>query len=197
MMEAIESFKVGEYRVRIYHDETPESPREWDNLGTMVCWHRRYNLGDVQLKDEYNGDIQLLRETLEGKDVALYLPLFLYDHSGITMSTGSFGDPWDSGQVGYIYVTRETMRKEYGKRITAKRLERAELVLRGEVETYDQFLTGQVYGYEVKGPDGELADSCWGFYGLEYTIEEATAAAENAEKHEQKEAANIAAVMAL
>ena len=33
-------------RIRIMHDECAESPREWDNLGTMVCAHRRYSLGD-------------------------------------------------------------------------------------------------------------------------------------------------------
>ena len=27
-------------------DEMADSPRSWDNLGTMVCWHRRYQLGD-------------------------------------------------------------------------------------------------------------------------------------------------------
>jgi hypothetical protein len=34
------------YRLEIAHDTDPESPREWDNLGTMVCWHNRYKLGD-------------------------------------------------------------------------------------------------------------------------------------------------------
>ncbi len=35
-------------RVRIIQDSDPMSPREWDNVGKMVCWHRRYNLGDEQ-----------------------------------------------------------------------------------------------------------------------------------------------------
>lgn len=32
--------------LRIVQDVDTESPREWDNLGTMICWHSRYNLGD-------------------------------------------------------------------------------------------------------------------------------------------------------
>jgi hypothetical protein len=78
------------------------------------------------------------------------LPLFLYDHSGITMSTGRFSCPWDSGQVGFIYVSREKVREEYGwKVITKKREEKIVEILRDEVKTYDQYLTGDVYGYIV------------------------------------------------
>ena len=66
------------------------------------------------------------------------------------MSTGRFSCPWDSGQVGFIYVSREKVRKEYGwKVITKEREERIYEILRGEVEVYDQYLTGQVYGYIV------------------------------------------------
>ena len=34
---------------KIYFDEDPLNPRkEWDQAATMVCWHRRYDLGDEQ-----------------------------------------------------------------------------------------------------------------------------------------------------
>jgi len=36
--------------LEIVVDEDPGSSREWDNLGTIVCFHSRYNLGDEQLK---------------------------------------------------------------------------------------------------------------------------------------------------
>ena len=60
-------------KLRIERDEYPESPRDLDNAGTMVCWHRRYNLGDEQpsedpdawlnnLADSYLGDIPELVE---------------------------------------------------------------------------------------------------------------------------------------
>lgn len=32
--------------LKIVQDECPEDPREWSNLGHMVCWHRHYRLGD-------------------------------------------------------------------------------------------------------------------------------------------------------
>ena len=38
------------------------------------------------------------------KSKVAILPLYLYDHSGLTMSTNDFGDRWDSGCVGFIYM---------------------------------------------------------------------------------------------
>jgi hypothetical protein len=148
-------------------DHDPESPREWDNLGTMVCWHNRYNLGDEDGEREYGTPEAFL--DFIGDDVII-LPLYLYDHSGITMNTSGFSCPWDSGQVGYIYVTLEDVRKEYNwTRITKERRERIEKYLTGEVETYDTYLRGEVYGFDIirEDEDGEEVDidSCWGFYG--------------------------------
>lgn len=40
-----------EYRgctINVYYDDTPEDPRNWSNVATFVCEHRRYNLGDEQ-----------------------------------------------------------------------------------------------------------------------------------------------------
>ena len=48
----------------------------------------------------------------------LMLPLYLYDHSGLAMSTESFSGraphaECDSGQVGWIYVSKEDALKEF------------------------------------------------------------------------------------
>ena len=183
----------------IWYDEMAESPREWDNLGTMVCFHGRHNLGDKHdykfpedffldlLDDSHdelvandgftsrlyyfwkqeivdNGDladglaIQFLgiiedetypklgdefpaarfgrmiaegnsvwideflddaeegelQDILDSLDKYIILPLYLYDHSGITMSTGPFSCPWDSGQVGWIYAPKQKFIDETG-----------------------------------------------------------------------------------
>jgi len=153
-------------KLKIVRDPDPESPREWDNLGTMVCWHDRYKLGDEQPK----GSPQGWREELT--EPVIILPLYLYDHSGITMSTGAFSCPWDSGQVGYIYITLEDVRKEYKvKRVSPQLRKRVEGYLRNEVETYDMYLRGDVWGYQTEelcgecGQEKDVVDSCWGFFG--------------------------------
>jgi hypothetical protein len=106
------------------------------------------------------------------------LPLYLYDHSGITMSTGAFGCKWDSGQVGFIYISRVKAAEEW----STDTEERAIACMKSEVEHYDEYLTGNVHGYTVErgtrtnitfedGRDPETSieweheDSCWGFYG--------------------------------
>jgi hypothetical protein len=96
----------------------------------------------------------------------ILLPLHLYDHSGITISTGSFGCPWDSGQVGFIYVSKESIKKEYNwKNLSKNRIEKIVDILKSEVKLYDDYLAGNVYGFMTKDQLGNDIDSCWGFFG--------------------------------
>jgi hypothetical protein len=291
----------GTYRLQIIQDEDPESPREWENLGTMICWHRRYNLGDPDESKNYSDSQDLMahladedyddlynryydrcpkdwsweqksdaahekaRERINKKVLKDYviLPLYLYDHSGISMNTSGFSCGWDSGQVGFIYCERSRFIKEtgytkkelfstdkhrtcvkgehvrirghkdkghegWGKVISKRngkvtvdfwdayskqyrethgldtnlytfpiaeveevRANMAEEMLKGEVETYDQYLRGDVYGFKLYAPADQAAladadlteddidddniddyceeiDSCWGFYGNDW-----------------------------
>jgi hypothetical protein len=167
-------------KLRIIQDSCPESPREWCNLGTIAYKHRNYTLGEEKIGDpiewlegmlglepKYEYTNERLSE-LEDKfsDEYIALTLYLYDHSGISISTSSFSCRWDSGKVGYIYVDKDTVRKEYGwKNITKKRAERIRKYLEGEIEYYDQYLRGDVYGFILEDDEGEEIDSCWGFYG--------------------------------
>lgn len=167
---------------RMFQDDYPESPRDWDNLGTMACFHRRYTLGDKDIpfsSDDFNGWNEMEEYILKSLDAAVVLPLYLYDHSGITMNTTGFSCRWDSGQVGFIYITKDKIMKEYGvKRIRRQLKEKVEKMLVNEVEVYDQYLTGDVYGFNIvkvtKCEQGheheENEDSCSGFYGDDIKI---------------------------
>ena len=156
----VQEYKQGEYTIEIHRDDMhDESPREWENLGTMVCWHNQYNLGDRQ--PDYSPE-----EYFRNFQPSIMLNLFLYDHSGITMQTTPFSCQWDSGQVGYIYVSIADIKKEYNwKLLTQQRREKIERYLRQEVKTYNDYLTGNVYGYIIKDSNDEDVESCWGFYG--------------------------------
>lgn len=255
--------ETDKYILTIEYDPYPGNPREWDNLGTMVCWHSRYNLGDshhyesprdfleslaqefehtesgqrviknraekemenyhisfseeenkyiIKSRSEYNYFDPYLFDSHE--EAAWYLkeykqdliddpdwneftdqelwdiihpnvvilPLYLYDHGNITIRTSSFSDHWDSGQVGWIYAPKEVLLQETG--YTEDELfsldhkpNRAEQLLKSEVEIYDQYLNGEVYGYRLKEKKKcehcghiteELVDSCWGFYGDDF-----------------------------
>ena len=184
-MYAVETVKVGKVTVKIVPDEEPESPRDWDNLGTMVCWHRRYRLGD---KHSF-ATPQDFEESEERKNAAVVLPLFLYDHSGLRIKVGSFHGllpqghaEFDSGQVGYIYISKKKVQSEYGDGPEA--LKSAEECLDAEVAVYDQYLRGDIYGFVVESESGEHLDSCWGFYGVESALEAGKEAAESCNEDE-------------
>lgn len=189
-MEPTETKIIGKYKIEVIQDEYAQSPREDDNLGTMVCFHRRYNLGDkhdFSDGDELNDFIRKNK-----KKIGVILPLYLYDHSGLTMNTTGFSCPWDSSTVGVIYIMKDKIRKEYSwTRISKKRLEKIATYLKGEVETYDQYLTGDVYGYRITDTtNDEEMDSCWGYYGEESCMTEATGIVEymmEKDKHGQLE----------
>jgi len=153
------------------HDNNPESPRNWDNLGTMICFHNRYDLGDKHRysSDDYSSWGEMKQAIIKEENPAVILPLYLYDHSGVTISTSPFSNRWDSGQVGFILVSKETALAEFGgKIVTAKLKQKLERILEGEVKTYAQFLEGDVYGFCIEDEDGEQLESCYGFYGNDF-----------------------------
>jgi hypothetical protein len=152
--------------LRIFQDsESGVESRSWDNLGTIKAWHRRYSLSD---KDAPNVSHENWDDWVEENDVAVCLNLYMLDHSGIALSTRPFNDYWDSGQVGYIFVTKKRLVEEL---LTE---ERARVILEGEIETLNQEFRGEVYGYTVTTTkkcehcghvEEEKEDSCWGFIG--------------------------------
>ena len=165
-----------EMSFEIVHDDIPESPREWDNVGTMVCFHKRYNLGDkhdISFSD-FSSWKEMEDRLIKEIGAVVVLPLFLVDHSGLSMSCASFADPWDSGQVGFIYTTRDKIFEYFAQKRITKKL-RAGVIdaLKSEVITYDQYLRGDVWGYQIKDGGGEVVDSCWGFFGEDLARQEA------------------------
>jgi len=160
----MESVMYKGYTIEITPDDDPINPvEEFDGLGTMVCLHGRYRLGHKQ-------DRSLM--PLEHSKKVISLPIYMYDHSGITINTTGFSCPWDSGKLGFIYVEKDKIRKEYGwKKLTKKRVEQVKTYLEGEVEIYDQYLTGSVYGFQITDHEDEDIDddgSCWGYFGYDH-----------------------------
>jgi len=164
--------------IKVLHDPDAPNPRtESDNLGHMVYWHRKYNIGDIDGSKKYNSPREFLDSLPKGSVV---LPMFLMDHSNLALRTTPFNDPWDSGQVGHIYATPDEIRKEYGVRhITRKTIETVKNVLKAEIKEFGCYMNGEVFGYVLEDEKGDELGSCWGYYGEEYCLEEAKAAADN------------------
>ena len=177
-MEATETKIIGKYKIEIIPDDNPQNPRtEYDNLGMMVCFSSRYSLGDKHdyRFHDYNSWDEMKKDIIKTEKVGVILPLYLYDHSGQTMNTTGFSCPFDSKQVGFIFISKKKMLEEYGGKIVTKKLkERVEGYLRNEVETFSQYLEGDCYGYRITDTEtDEEVESCWGYYGEKSCLEEA------------------------
>ena len=274
-MEVYQTEEYRGYDINIYYDSDPESPREWCNVATFVCEHRRYNLGDVQniegvvqeLFDKYVSPEDIIKQFCENKNAKLvedddekyyeyevkhdtyphtvcipaddvdycaaemaesfserekldmieaigeivWLPISMYEHSGISIWLGGkSGHPdaqWDCSTIGFAYVEKCTAEKEGALRADKSGLynghkswqEWAYAMMEGEMETYNQYVTGEVFGYMVEGGDGYCEDSCWGFFGTEEIprmIEEAKAEIDYAlEKQAKAHEANKLSLM--
>lgn len=162
----------------IYPDLNPENPREFaEPFGHMVCWHRRYDLGDkhnfdspsdfiVAQCEKYCPDMIAedrsfteMVDALQDVPGFIILPLYLYDHSGLSISTRSFNDPWDSGQVGWIYATPDDIRERHGDLLNCS-VGSARILLMEEVREYDLYLNGYAYCFELYENDGVQIDAC-------------------------------------
>jgi hypothetical protein len=128
-----------------------DNPRKTnENLGWMLCFHRRYKLGDdIGLRsDSFDGWDDVDRYLIDVLEAVIVLPLYLYDHGGLRIKVGSFAGllpgghaEFDSGRVGSIFAKRGEVMLEYQKkRITKSILAKVEKVLRAEVEAYDNYL---------------------------------------------------------
>jgi hypothetical protein len=157
-------------RLEIHGDECPWSPLEGDNLGTIVCWTKRHQLGDIQ-PGEQDPERWLLDWRAEQEGDVFVLPVYMVNHGGVELSTESFVGraqhaEWDSCQVGWIVTTRKRA-DELGAA-----WESAEKQLRAEVKTYSQYISGDVYGFVVERKQEcghwDSDDSCWGFYGSDW-----------------------------
>jgi hypothetical protein len=171
-MKKVLKFPEFNAKVIIKRDESPRSPREdFDQLGVMVCFHNRYSLGDKHnySSKDYSGWNDMKNAIMRNENAVAILPLYLFDHSGIKIDTKEFENRFDSGQIGWIYMTKKNAVENWGKKnLTLKIILKAVACLEAEVKEYDQYLQGDIYGFKVKTLDTkEDLDSCWGFYGDE------------------------------
>lgn len=153
-------------------DEYPSNPRENDCNCCTICYVRNRYLGSSKYDNDRDfADSDDLNDYLAGlKDRGIEfvsVPLYAYVHSGITISTGSFGDPWDSGCFGVAICTKEQVVEAFGNDTDWK--QHAEDIIEDEIETYDKFLTGEtyiytVYEYDKAAKEWTLTDTCSGFY---------------------------------
>lgn len=177
IMYLIKEATVENETIKIYQDDQAESPRSWDNLSQMVFFGNHKHLGDdhnIELpsfdsrEDFKSRGAELLKKIF---NIAYICPVNMYQHSGTSISTDSgypFNCSWDSGTIGFVIVTKEAVKENWSiKRVTKKYKKHAQEIAEAEVKTLNTWISGEVYGYQVEGAEGDCVDSCWGFYGTD------------------------------
>ena len=161
--------------LRIEHDQDPESPRTWSNLGFFLTKERGNNSPDGTENELYKimVDAEELAEDSEehvkiikgiardkGIEVVAIYPINKYEHSGVSYSVGSKRG-FDYSNCGFYIITKESA-KEVG-------VEREDYlkVIESELETYNKWANGEVYQFVLFDKNGEVEDSCSGFYEIE------------------------------
>lgn len=170
------------YELEIARTDWADSPLEGD-FYKLVTAHRNYRFEGLQLPSQCNSIDAAFDEYLDNLGLSrlsvIYQEVYIYDHSGLAISTTPFSCRWDSGQVGFIYVTKKDVRRNYNVKHISPKLYKQVVDNMGDIlrNEYQSYLNGEYYGFNCE----ELDISCGGFLGsdhersglLEYACEDA------------------------
>lgn len=194
MSDVIVTKQVGKLTVNVENSEWFESPREFDNLGKMVFHHKRYDFpNEIEFDFESCNDWDKVEKSIKKKFGPMIMKkVWLYDHSGFTFSTSSFYGKlpqghaeFDSGVVGFMFVTLKDIRKEYGK-AGKKEIEKVSNILKNELSVYNKYVNNECYMFSVEDENENHIDSCNGYYDVNDALEAGVESAEFNWKEMQK-----------
>lgn len=159
--------KKENWQLDVWHDEFADNPRELnENLG-QFCRHV-YHDGCNEVSNDIVESLSWFDKKADKQKLDrmgyVAFPLIKFEHGDVHYYIGEPTCPWDSGQVGWYIVSKEHIRKWYGKRLTKKLLERIEHICQCELEEYTNWANGDVYGFTFYR-NGEFVETCGGFYG--------------------------------
>jgi hypothetical protein len=175
------------YKIKIRQDEFYESPNDWgDDEVFLVYDHRQfyveragfapqsiyhylYAKDMVNSGNDIDGNYQEELESYYEYENFHIFPVEAYIHSGVSLSlfSGTKQCKWDSSVSGYILASKEEFED----------LETAANYAEGLIETWNQYLSGDVWGYivekadcyfEISKPDlEEITNKVHGYINLE------------------------------
>ena len=148
----------------ISYDDCACSPRE-DNDGNVASFFF------VTRSLRIDEDVEKLIKSKYGRDIALIKPVYMYKHSGVSLSYGKICQ-FDSGKIGYSVLLKSKIRKLNNiKKVTQKYIEKEEKMMDSELSVYSKWLDGDVYRVVILDQNDEEIENCGSFYGLNDAIE--------------------------
>ena len=186
----IEQIKLKNNRVlNIDYDESPESPRDCDNITRLAVKLNRYNLpNETELNlDKYESIDDLRDAIMETYKPIMIKEVYAYQHSNIELHTKDTNNElksqfvhsaWDSSFIGFVFITEKDL-ETLG--ITDKTNENLSKIIEYDLKIYSQYLNGEVYQFQIvettycehcNNYNEEILDSCCGYYDIEDIKEE-------------------------
>lgn len=179
MRDVITSAKHKGYEIQILYGQNIHDPRkEKPCLGKMLCYHPNYDLlGDNEYRDENYPKpgpvLSMILSTSNGdnaSDTVGYLPLYLHDHSGLSMHWDPkyFNNRFDTSHVGFYFFTRkdlENFSEEFKNRDIDYLKEEGLKIAKEEILEYSKYISNSVtvVDYIIEDPEGSVIDSCAGY----------------------------------
>jgi hypothetical protein len=166
-MEVYRKIDYKGYEINIAYDSDALNPREeWDNFFTIASFDFKHWLAED--KDYLETFLEENKKPYRSQE-RLFMPIyFKYNGSqGWMVSLVSKEKDPD----GWIYAYKSDIRKEWKvKTISPKLLKNLKNGIEAEIDVFNHYLQGEVYGYTIKGPvdkygEREDLDSTWGYYG--------------------------------
>jgi len=162
MTETVYTTPSGRFRVDAELDDDAENP--WKDCDTGFEYHFEAGRYISDISKDFPMDCHPGGPRFKaGHPDYWWYPVYAYIHSGITVSLSPFSCRWDSGVLGWVAVKRPSRGGEWRRQKDFLKY------LQGMIDVYDDYLTGNVYGYlVVDTKTGDELDSCWGYYGNDH-----------------------------
>lgn len=159
--------------LRVFQSLISENPREWGEYYSNFISLYKGNLCDLtdanasDMKEDLQSKEFTCKEDaiafLERKYNCLAFPIYGYSHCGLSISLTPFSCSFDSGIFGYITLSKEYIREEYGvKKITKSIKTDVFNALSKEINSMDVYINDEVYEYTItdnNDNDNEIANN--------------------------------------
>jgi len=167
--------------LQITRDESPQDPRENDNIWYIhIRNHRRYRFPE-ELAISWDEWEETIQELIALEKNFYVFSIDCYEHSSITFSISGTGTQCQFDTAKFVWViaipksyngydikewNRSTNRDNPEAKEVIVTEEEANQIAIGEINEYNQYINGEVYQFVLFDNDGDTIDSCSGFHDI-------------------------------